>query len=103
MSIEQTILEKLTTEFQPIVLQVENESHKHSSGRGAESHFKVTLVSSKFEGVRTLARHRAIYALLTDELANGVHALALHTYTESEWQAIGQSAPSSPNCLGHGQ
>lgn len=103
MSIEQTILEKLTTEFQPIVLQVENESHKHSSGRGAESHFKVTMVSSKFEGVRTLARHRAIYALLADELANGVHALALHTYTESEWQAIGQSAPISPNCLGHGQ
>lgn len=103
MSIEQTILGKLTTEFQPIVLQVENESHKHSSGRGAESHFKVTLVSSKFEGVRTLARHRAIYALLADELANGVHALALHTYTESEWQAIGQSAPNSPNCLGHGQ
>lgn len=103
MSIEQTIIAKLTAEFAPIVLQVENESHQHSSGRGAESHFKVTLVSPKFDGVRTLARHRAIYALLADELANGVHALALHTYTEAEWLAVGQVAPRSPNCLGHGQ
>lgn len=103
MSVEQTIIEKLTAEFAPTVLQVENESHKHSSGRGTESHFKITLVTPKFDGVRTLARHRAIYALLAHELETGVHALALHTYTDAEWQDAGQVAPKSPNCLGHGQ
>lgn len=102
MSVEQTIIDKLSAEFDPLFLQVENESHRHSSGRGAESHFKVTLVSAKFDGVRTLTRHRAIYALLATELENGVHALALHTYTPAEWQQNGEVVPKSTNCVGGG-
>lgn len=102
MSIQQTIIDKLTAEFEPSFLSVENESHLHSSGRGAESHFKVTLVTATFENVRTVARHRAVYACLADELENGVHALALHTYTPDEWQAQGEVIPQSTNCLGHG-
>lgn len=101
--VEKNITEKLTVTFAPQLLQIENESHKHSAGKGAESHFKVTLVSAKFEAMATLARHRAVYACLADELANGVHALALHLYTQSEWKAVGEIAPLSPNCVGHGQ
>ncbi|WP_301098916.1 BolA/IbaG family iron-sulfur metabolism protein [Otariodibacter sp.] len=103
MSIENSIITKLTENFNPILLHVENESHYHHSGKGAESHFKVTLVSSIFNSMRTIARHRAIYSCLTDELNAGVHALALHTYTEQEWQNMGEVAPKSPNCMGHGQ
>lgn len=102
MSVEQTIIEKINAEFSPILLNIENESHMHSSGRGAESHFKLTVVSDKFEGIRTVNRHRAIYTCLSEELANGVHALALHLYTQSEWEKI-DSIPESPNCLGVGQ
>lgn len=101
MSIQQTIIKKLTAEFEPSFLSVANESHLHSSGRGTESHFKVTLVSATFENVRTVARHRAVYACLAEELENGVHALALHTYTQSEWQEQGETIPKSTNCLGH--
>lgn len=103
MSVEQTIITKLTAQFTPTELQIENESYMHSSGRGAESHFKVTLVSQVFEGKRAVARHQAVYACLSEELANGVHALALHLYTPAEWQASGQIVPKSPNCLGIGQ
>ncbi|QGM81096.1 BolA family protein [Otariodibacter oris] len=103
MSIENSIITKLTENFNPIVLHVENESHNHHAGKGAESHFKVTLVSSTFDSMRTIARHRAIYTCLADELNAGVHALALHTYTELEWQNMGEVAPKSPNCMGHGQ
>ncbi|MDD0823634.1 BolA/IbaG family iron-sulfur metabolism protein [Mannheimia sp. AT1] len=103
MSVEQTIIEKINAEFSPLVLNIENESYMHSSGRGSESHFKLTLVSKKFEGQRTVARHRAVYTCLADELANGVHALALHLYTESEWEEISGTVPKSPNCLGVGQ
>ncbi|MDH2999006.1 transcriptional regulator [Pasteurellaceae bacterium LFhippo2] len=102
MLIQQTIIQKLTAQFSPSELFVENESHMHSSGRGAESHFKVTIVSEQFEGMRSVARHRAIYACLAEELENGVHALALHPYTASEWQQQGQAIPKSTNCLGHG-
>lgn len=100
MSIEQQIIDKLTASFQPILLQVENDSHKHRSGRGSESHFNITLVSAQFEAMRALQRHRAVYACLAAELANGVHALALHTYTEAEWVAQGETIVASPNCLG---
>ena len=42
-----------------------------------------------------------VYSLLGDELADGVHALALHTYTPDEWSDIG-GVPDSPNCMGGG-
>ncbi|QIW15526.1 transcriptional regulator [Pasteurellaceae bacterium RH1A] len=103
MSVEQTIIAKLTAEFAPSVLNIENESHMHSSGRGSESHFKVTLVTEQFSAMRTVARHRAVYACLAHELENGVHALALHTYSPQEWQEMGGLVPKSPNCLGIGQ
>lgn len=103
MLVQQAIINKLSAQFSPLVLQVENESHHHSSGRGSESHFKILLVSASFEGLRPLARHRAIYTCLADELANGVHALALHTYTLNEWETRGESAPDSPTCRGIGQ
>lgn len=103
MSVEQTIIEKLSATFAPTVLHIENESHRHSSGRGAESHFKVILVSAAFDGKRAVARHREVYACLNTELENGVHALALHLFTPAEWQAEAGVVPASPNCLGHGQ
>ncbi|MDO4697055.1 MAG: BolA/IbaG family iron-sulfur metabolism protein [Pasteurellaceae bacterium] len=102
MSVQQTIIDKLTVEFSPVFLSVENESHLHSSGRGAESHFKVTIVTHAFTPLRTLLRHRAIYNCLAEELDNGVHALALHTFTPDEWQMRGEMIPKSTNCLGHG-
>jgi BolA protein len=37
---------------------------------------------------------------LADELAGGVHALALHTYTAREWRERFGSAPMSPPCRG---
>lgn len=103
MSVEQTIVEKLTSSFSPTILHIENESHRHSSGRGAESHFKVILVSESFKGKRAIARHREIYHCLAHELENGVHALALHLFTPSEWLAEGGVVPASPNCVGHGR
>lgn len=103
MSVEQTIIEKLTATFQPSVLHIENESHRHHSGKGAESHFKVILVSELFENKRAVSRHREVYALLSEELNNGVHALALHLFTPNEWIAEDGVVPASPNCAGHGK
>lgn len=96
--IQEQITQKLQAAFTPDHIEVENESHKHRSDRGAESHFRVVLVSSEFEGKRLLARHRAVNELLADELANQIHALALHTFTPEEWQAKGQQANRSPAC-----
>ncbi|MGR3984812.1 MAG: BolA family transcriptional regulator [Gammaproteobacteria bacterium] len=83
----------------PQFLRVENESHRHNVPAGAQSHFKVTLVSPRFDGKPLLARHRMVNDLLRDELRGAVHALALHTLTPQEWDA-GARAAESPPCLG---
>lgn len=103
MSVQQFLNQQLIAEFQPHFVKVENESHMHSSGRGADSHFKIVVVSDKFAGLRQVARHRLIYQLFAEQLNSGIHALALHTYTLEEWQARNQSYPQSPNCSGVGK
>jgi BolA protein len=70
---------------------------------GSESHFKVIVVSAQFEGKRLIARHRLINATLAVELDKHIHALAIHTYTEDEWQTENRQAPDSPNCQGGGK
>lgn len=102
MSKQQELENRLLQEFQPHFVAVENESHLHSSGRGAESHFKIVLVSDHFEGVSKVGRHRQIYQLLAQDLQQGIHALALHLYTKAEWTTLGQQIPRSTNCLGVG-
>tara|TARA_Y100001956_G_C4077627_1_gene166897 strand:- start:32 stop:340 length:309 start_codon:yes stop_codon:yes gene_type:complete len=98
--LQEVIETKLHTELEPEYLKVINESYMHNVAPGSESHFKVILVSAKFEGVRLIGRHRLVNQVLADELANHIHALSIHTYTASEWQAQEQSAPDSPMCLG---
>lgn len=100
MSVQATIENKLTEAFAPSYLEVVNESNNHNVPPGSESHFKVTVVSEAFAGKRLLQRHRAINQTLADELANKIHALAMHTYTADEWQAQNQTSPQSPNCMG---
>ena len=101
MKIQNQITDKLNKQFSPVHLVVENESYKHNVPEGSESHFKVVVVSDEFANKRLLQRHRAINACLADELANHIHALAIHTYTVEEW-AVESGAPDSPNCLGGG-
>ena len=91
---------KLIKSFSPMHIEVIDESHMHSVPEGAESHFKVTLVTEEFEGKMLIARHREVNAALKQELENGIHALALHTMTPEEWFKKGGVAPESPPCLG---
>ena len=99
MVVQQEI-EALLQRFNPDFLEVLNESHRHSVPPNSETHFKVVLVSSLFEGKRKVARHQQVYAALAAQLEGPVHALALHTYTPAEWQERQQAAPQSPDCLG---
>lgn len=97
--VKREIESRLREAFALVHMEVEDESHRHNVPPGAQSHFKVTVVSEDFSGVRPVARHQRIYALLTDLMAGSVHALALHIYTPEEWQAL-EEAPQSPRCLG---
>lgn len=100
--VEDAIRSKLEAAFAVEYLLLENESDQHSGPAGRESHFKITLVSEDFAGLLPVKRHQKIYALLAEEKASSVHALALHLYTPQEWQVKNQQRPDSPNCLGVG-
>lgn len=97
-----TLEAKLRATFAPTHLDVVNESHNHRVPAGSQSHFKVVLVSEHFIGQRTINRHRAVYGALATELENGLHALALHTFTPQEWSEAQGQAPASPACGGAG-
>lgn len=99
MSLQETLESKLG-ELGPSHLEVVNESNNHNVPPGSESHFKVVMVSSRFEGMRAIQRHRLIHEMLAVELRGPIHALALHLYTDSDWQKRYGNAPKSPPCLG---
>jgi len=101
MTTSVTIEKKLLSAFSPLHLEVINESNNHNVPPNSESHFKVIIVSKNFEGKRLIQRHRTVNSVLSEELSNKIHALALHTYTEKEWHDVyADNMPLSPNCLG---
>ena len=99
MSVETTIKKKVRTAFQAEILSVQNESHLHS-GPATESHFNLTIVSEYFSELARVKRHQAVYRVLSEELSNGVHALALHLFTPDEWLSKEANQSVSPSCLG---
>ncbi|USD64704.1 transcriptional regulator BolA [Vibrio sp. SCSIO 43136] len=101
--IQPIIEQKLHQAFEPKHLEVINESYMHNVPPGSESHFKVIIVSDQFESQRLIARHRAVNQVLSEELAEHIHALSMHTYTQEEWQAQNQVSPDSPMCMGGGK
>ena len=50
-------------------------------------HYEAVVVSSAFEGKRSVPRHQMVYATLGDRVGGEIHALAVKTYTPQEWQA----------------
>ncbi|VDN34376.1 unnamed protein product [Dibothriocephalus latus] len=97
--IQNTIREKLTTLFKPSHLEIINDSKLHASGKGAETHFRVSIVSKDFENLNEVMRHRLVKKALLDELKSGVHALSIQALAPSEHLSPSPSVP----CIGHGR
>ena len=96
MSTQSRIESKLQTSLAPERLDVVNESHLHAGhhhvasghheefdGKG-ETHFRVRIVAAAFAGLSRVDRHRKVNELLADELAAGVHALAIEPAAPGE-------------------
>ena len=96
MSMQERIVETLHAALSPRHLDVLDESHMHS--RGLETHYKAIIVSDAFAGLMPVKRHQLVYSALS-ELIPQFHALALHTYTEAEWEKV-SGVPASPTCRG---
>lgn len=101
---------KITEALKPTTLEIHNDSHRHSHHKAMEgsvskeTHFRfvcwpsswatieltlvvrVVITSNAFKSKMQPARHRMVYALLKDEMAQegGIHALQLRTRTPDE-------------------
>ena len=95
-----TIESKVGAALTPALLEVTDESYMHSVPAGAESHFRLLIVSNAFEGQSLVQRHQAVYRALAEEMSGQIHALAMQTFTPSEWSEREHQRAESPECLG---
>lgn len=76
----------------PTALQVQDDSASHAGHAGAapggQTHYSVAVVSETFVGQSRVARSRLVHALLQEEFAGGLHALALTLRTPEEYTAM---------------
>jgi BolA protein len=88
MNTRDRITQALTYAFHPSRLDVLDESGLHAGHAGArpggETHFRVHIVSDAFQGKSRIERHRLVNTALAQELAGGVHALAIHASAPGE-------------------
>lgn len=84
---------KLRARFAPARLNIMDDSARHRGHagyrEGGETHFKVEIVATAFEGQNRVARQRLVYDTLKDEFASGLHALEVSALTPAEEQARG--------------
>lgn len=90
-------LQQCLQPLQPLRIELVNESHGHNVAANSETHFKLTLVSERFQGLRAVQRHQLVYGLVNAEWQSGLHALAMHLYSPDEWSG---NSPESPACMG---
>lgn len=77
----------LEAAFGPGSTEVVDDSHHHAGHAGAAGgagHFRVRVVSDRFQGVRTLARHRLVYAAAAAMIPDDIHALSIEALDPAE-------------------
>ena len=101
MKLENTIREKIESAFKPTFLDIENESQKHHRPEGSETHFRVIIVSQKFEGMSRVDRQRSVSGPFQTEFDEGLHAFSQKTFTPAEWEVSKDKLTlATPNCGG---
>jgi len=78
---------RLSGAFPDGTVEVTDDSHLHAGHAGATGgagHFSVRIVSARFDGRPTVARHRLVYDAVKDWMPHRIHALAIVSRTPSE-------------------
>jgi BolA protein len=87
MSTAARIRERLAA-LEPTSLDLVDESAQHAGHAGAqpggETHWRLVIVSPRFAGTSTVARHRMVYQALGELMQNPIHALAITARSPEE-------------------
>jgi BolA family transcriptional regulator, general stress-responsive regulator len=87
MSVAAKIRERLAA-LEPLALELVDESAQHAGHAGARpggnTHWRLTIVSPRFAGKPTVARHRMVYQALGELMQDPIHALAISARAPEE-------------------
>lgn len=71
--------------LEPTHIELIDDSHRHAGhGTGEAGVYRLTLVSERFAGLNTVARHRLVYDALGDLMGPNIHALTISARTPQE-------------------
>ncbi|HEX6267194.1 MAG TPA: BolA family protein [Burkholderiales bacterium] len=87
MSVADTIRARLQS-LDPVALDLvdESEQHRGHAGyrEGGNTHWRLSIVSPRFAGTPTVARHRMVYQALGELMQHPIHALAITARSPEE-------------------
>ena len=85
------IEERLRRELDASHVEVIDDSTAHAGHLGAQGgggHFRVLVVSPRFDGVSRVAAQRLVYAALGDLMTSDIHAVEMRTLTPEQWDGF---------------
>jgi BolA protein len=80
-------MEERLQALSPENIEILDESGKHlghAGAKGGGGHYDLCIVSPRFTGCSTLARHRLVYEALGDLMHQDIHALAIRALAPNE-------------------
>ena len=87
MTVAETIRQRLA-QLEPLSLDLvdESENHRGHAGyrEGGNTHWRLSIVSPRFAGQSTVARHRMVYQALGELMQHPIHALAITARSPEE-------------------
>ena len=73
--------------LEPTVIEIIDDSARHAGHAGAQSgggHYRLSIVSPRFTGCRTMERHRLVYDALGPLMKREIHALSINAKAPNE-------------------
>jgi BolA family transcriptional regulator, general stress-responsive regulator len=85
MNVAELLRQRLAP-LEPTRLEISDDSAQHvgHAGNTGGGHLSAKIVSSTFSGMSSVARHRAVYALVADLMPQQIHALSLKLQSPEE-------------------
>ena len=96
-SIESTINSIIEDSYNPLYVELVNESFMHNVPKDSESHFKLIIVSDIFKDMTLVQRHKHIYSSLKTTM-NNIHALSINAFDIDEFK-LNPTKSKSPDCI----
>lgn len=85
MTAVETMKERLAA-LEPVELELIDDSHMHAghAGNRGGGYYRLRIVSPRFTGLATMARHRLVYDALGTLMNGAIHALSITARTPAE-------------------